>query len=101
MGHIYRLGVRGGRRYLFSEMPALSELVDVQSQLRFQVAGFVFVDNIFLGQLVEHRRNFYIQCGSLVFLSHGAQFAHGITGGLGIVSVAQVSGLRLSDSLDG
>ena len=73
----------------------------MQSQFRFQVVGFVFVYHISLGQLVEHRRNLAIQCGGVVFHGHGAQFADGVTSGFCVVSVAQVSGLRLSDSFDG
>ena len=101
MGHDYRLGAKRSACNLTTEVPAVSELVDVQSQFRLQVAGFVFVNHISLSQLVEHRRNLAVQCGGVVLHGHGAEFAHGVAGGFSVVSVAQVSGLRLSDSLDG
>ena len=33
----------------------LSELVDVKSQLRFQITGLVLVDNVLFCKLIQHR----------------------------------------------
>ncbi len=35
----------------------LSELVDVKSQLRFQIASFVFVNDVHFSQLIQHLCN--------------------------------------------
>ena len=43
----------------------LSELVDVKSQLRFQIASFVFVNDVHFSQLIQHLCNaWYIATAS-------------------------------------
>ena len=44
----------------------LSELVDVKSQLRFQIASFVFVNDVHFSQLIQHLCNAWVHCNLLL-----------------------------------
>ena len=71
----------------------------MQCQARLQVSGLVLVDDVGLGQLVEHLLNLGVEGYGLVLVSHGAQLANGVAHGLGIVLVVQGPGFCLADSL--
>ena len=46
----------------------LSELVDVKSQLRFQIASFVFVNDVHFSQLIQHLCNAWVHCNCFCFI---------------------------------
>ena len=76
----------------------LSELVDVDCQLRLQVVSLVLVDNVCLSQFIQQFCNAWIHgcCGSLI--CSRTKFTNSISHGLTIISVVKSSFLFLSDS---
>ena len=77
----------------------LCELVDVDSQLRFEVGCLVVVDDIALSQFVQHRAYLRQQCGSSCFVGSSTQVANGVAGGLCIIVVASLTGRGLAYAL--
>ena len=56
--------------YRIAKFLLLSELVDVKSQLRFQIASFVFVNDVHFSQLIQHLCNAWVHCNlSLIHIS--------------------------------
>lgn len=76
----------------------LSQLVDVESQLRLQVAGLVLVDYVLLCQLVQQACNARIHSHSRSLICRSTKFSDCISHRLSIISVMQSSFLFLSDS---
>ena len=65
----------------------------------FKVTGLVLVDDIELGQLVQHGSNLREQCLGGTLLRRVAQRLHGITGRLVIKAVVCTLRDRLTDPL--
>ena len=78
----------------------LSELVDVKSQLRFQIASFVFVNDVHFSQLIQHLCNAWVHCNCFCFISSCTKLSNSISHGFAIISVVKSSCLILfSDDL--
>ena len=77
------------------------ERVDEFCQLAFVVSSFVFVDDVLLGQTVQHRRHFLQQLLSRRFVSGFAQALDGRTGGFMLVTVQHALGFVAADAFEG
>lgn len=77
----------------------LAELVDMLCQTRLQVCSFVSVDDVGLGQLVQHLLYHGELLSSLVLVSGSAELANSVTHRLCIVLVMQSLHLGLANSL--
>ena len=76
-----------------------AELVDVARELALEVGCLVLRDSVLGSQLVEHLGEANESGLRLGLVGHGAQTAHGVTGSLCVVAVAQTARLGLTDSL--
>ena len=72
----------------------------MQREFRFQIAGFVPMNDVAFCQFVQHRRNFFQQFAPDGFVGGGTQFAHSVTSGAGVVSVAQAAFFCLTNPFD-
>mgnify|MGYP007124448219 CR=1 FL=1 len=74
----------------------LSQCIHTPGQLALQVAGFVFVNDTTLGQLVDHcdylRQLFAGSC----FVLNSSQVADSITGSLSVIAVSFATFSRLT-----
>ena len=78
----------------------LLEFVDVQSQLRLEVVGFVLRDDVLATQFVEHRTYLVVSSGGLGAVGHLAQVANSVAHSFRIITVAEVARLGLANPLD-
>ena len=76
----------------------LSQLVDVQSQLRLQVVSLVLVDNVCLSQLIQHLGDSGVHSNGFCLVCSSTELTNSISHGLTIISVVKSSCLFLSDS---
>ena len=74
------------------------ELGDVVRKLALEVCGFIFGDCFLRGKAVEHGADGAQLGFSLSLVGEFAQIANCVTGGLGVVTVAQTAALGLADS---
>ncbi len=77
----------------------LLQAVHMVGQLGLQVGGFVLMDDMALGQFVEHSNHFRIKIRGFLFVSGLSQLLNRITRCLCIITIMQPSLLGLSDSL--
>lgn len=79
----------------------LFQRVNVELQAALQVGGFVLVDDIALGQLVQHAAYLGQQLHRFLLIGARADVPYGVTGGLVLIAITLVAGLALADALDG
>ena len=72
--------------------------VDFARQFRFEVGGFVFVDDGALGQFVDDGNHFGQAFGGHGFVLEGSEVAQGVAHGFSIVAVLDSSGFAGADS---
>jgi hypothetical protein len=70
----------------------------VKLEATLQITRFVFVDNVFLGELIQHSGNFGQKSLGRTFVRGVAQSFDRIAGGFVIVPVANPVHLGLTDS---
>lgn len=80
---------------------ALCQCVDFQLKRALQVGCFVVVDDVFLGQFVEHGYYFGQQSFGSGFVGRIAQCFHGVTSGFVVVFVVQTTRFGLTDTFFG
>jgi len=90
-----------GKGFLYSEQNVFLHFVDLQCQLRLQVRCLILVNNVFLGQFVDHGYHFRILLDSLFLAGFRTEILDGIPCGFGAVAVIQPSGFRLLRSFYG
>ena len=86
-------GIRGSKD--------LRHAVDLAREAGLQVGSLVAVDDICLGQFVEHFLHGGIELRSFFLIGHGTQFAHGVAHCLGVILVVKLALLVLADSFEG
>ena len=74
------------------------ELCDVVCELALEICGFIFGDRFFRSKAVEHGADGAQLGFSFCLVGEFAQIANCVTGGLGVVTVAQTAALCLADS---
>ena len=79
----------------------LLELVDENRQTALEVGGLVDVNDVVLGQFVQHGHHTGQHFSSFFPAGQGAQFAHRVAGGLMVITVAQTLGVVAADALEG
>ncbi len=67
-------------------------------QTAFQIPRLVLVDDVDLGEFVEHRADFREQSLGSGFVCRIAQGLHRVAGGLVVIAVTQTTNLRLANS---
>ena len=68
-----------------------SELSDVLGELALEVGSLVLRDSVLRSEAVEHSTDFAECLLSLSLVGHFAEVAHGVTCGLGIITVAKTT----------
>jgi hypothetical protein len=76
------------------------QFIDVQSQFRFEISGFVFVNHMFFSKLIQHRSDLREELTGSELIFHGAEGSDGGTSAFGVIAVMQALGLGLSNSFD-
>ena len=66
-----------------------------------EIGSLVFVNDVALGQLVQHAVRLWKKLFSLFLHSGSAKIPHDITCSLVLVAIADIAGLALADTLDG
>lgn len=79
----------------------LSQGSYVLAELALQIGRLVFVDHVFLGQLVDHRDYLGEQLRGFGLVRTQTQFLDGVTGRFVVVTVAQTFFIVGTDTLDG
>ena len=72
----------------------------MKSKARLDIGSLILVNDVGLGQLVQHLLDGGIHLYGLFLVGYGTQFAHSVAHGFGVVLVMQRPCLLLTDSLD-
>lgn len=80
-------------------MPDSGKFVDMQHQAGLDICSFVLVDDIVLGQLIEHLLYFGKELISFGLISRSAELTHSVTCRLCVISVVQSACGSLADTL--
>mgnify|MGYP001598390495 CR=1 FL=1 len=79
----------------------LFQRINVELQTALQVGRLVLVDDVALGQLIEHAAHLGQQFHRFLLVGARADVAYGVPRGLVLIAIALVAGLALADALDG
>lgn len=80
-------------------MKKLPQFIDMFHQARLDVGRLILMNNVRLGQLIQHALHFRQELRGFLFIRHITELTDSRAHGFGVISVMQSTSRRLANSL--